>query len=74
MKVNRAFRLLLGSVGRSTISVSGAPGVGPLVQTTPKHWVGSALPVAEFPPPSTFPGSTKIPHPSLRLAVLFETV
>ncbi len=48
----------IGSIGGPVrSSVSGAPGLGPMVQTTPKHCSGSALPVAVFPPPSTLPVS-----------------
>jgi hypothetical protein len=41
------------------------------VHLTPKHCAGSALPLARFPPPSTFPGAAWIPQPSLLLARLF---
>ena len=74
VKVNSALALLDGSLGRSTIVVSGAPGAAVTVHTTTRHWAGSALPEAWFPPPSTVPWTARMPQPSLSVTTLSVTV
>jgi hypothetical protein len=74
VKVNRALALFDGSVGRSTMVVSGAPGEAVMVHTTTRHCAGSALPDAWFPPPSTVPWTAMMPQPSLRVTTFPVTV